>query len=172
MIVWKIHLDEEGTTTPVLDLLPKIPEQGNLSHSRDCFWAARPWCWAASLSIPWNSSYQRPNRQTHLNSAPAPLHPLCNFQGLTNPVCLQLSCFTHLLSALLQLLENNLHCSVFPAVLEQRMTSVESIPSSFRSALRLFGIEAAIENLIKVLGSEEWMPALLTPGSNFKSSFN
>ncbi|KAL9838970.1 centromere protein P [Geothlypis trichas] len=27
MIVWKIHLDEEGTTTPVLDLLPKVPEQ-------------------------------------------------------------------------------------------------------------------------------------------------
>ncbi|NXD95345.1 CENPP protein, partial [Chaetorhynchus papuensis] len=67
MIVWKIHLDEEGTTTPVLDLLPKVPEQ----------------------------------------------------------------------------------------VLEQRMGSVESIPGSFRSALRLFGIEAAIENLIKVLGSKE-----------------
>lgn len=65
MIVWKIHLDEEGTTTPVLDLLPKVPEQ----------------------------------------------------------------------------------------VLEQRMRSVESIPGSFRSALRLFGIEAAIENLIQVLGS-------------------
>ncbi|NWS07826.1 centromere protein P [Motacilla alba alba] len=67
MIVWKIHLDEEGTTTPVLDLLPKVPEQ----------------------------------------------------------------------------------------VLEQRMRSVESIPGSFRSALRLFGIEAAIENLIQVLGSEK-----------------
>ncbi|NXA68400.1 CENPP protein, partial [Mohoua ochrocephala] len=67
MVVWKIHLDEEGTTTPVLDLLPKVPEQ----------------------------------------------------------------------------------------VLEQRMAGVESIPGSFRSALRLFGIEAAIENLIKVLGSEE-----------------
>ncbi|NWY21031.1 CENPP protein, partial [Aphelocoma coerulescens] len=67
MIVWKIHLDEEGTTTPVLDLLPKVPEQ----------------------------------------------------------------------------------------VLEQRMMSVESIPGRFRSAVRLFGIEAAIENLIKVLGSEE-----------------
>ncbi|NXU14252.1 CENPP protein, partial [Pardalotus punctatus] len=65
MIVWKIHLDEEGTTTPVLDLLTKVPEQ----------------------------------------------------------------------------------------VLEQRMTSVKSIPSSFRSTLGLFGIEAAIENLIKVLGS-------------------
>ncbi|KAM3665914.1 centromere protein P isoform 1-T3 [Ammospiza maritima maritima] len=65
VIVWKIHLDEEGTTTPVLDLLPKVPEQ----------------------------------------------------------------------------------------VLEQRMRSVESIPSSFRSALRLFGIEAAMENLIRVLGS-------------------
>ncbi|XP_041315707.1 centromere protein P [Pyrgilauda ruficollis] len=67
MIVWKIHLDEEGTTTPVLDLLPKVPEQ----------------------------------------------------------------------------------------VLEQRMRSVESIPGRFRSALQLFGIEAAIENLIKVLGSEK-----------------
>ncbi|NWX58429.1 CENPP protein, partial [Promerops cafer] len=67
MIVWKIHLDEEGITTPVLDLLPKIPEQ----------------------------------------------------------------------------------------VLEQRMRSVESIPGGFRSALGLFGIEAAIENLIKVLGSEK-----------------
>ncbi|NXB04662.1 CENPP protein, partial [Cnemophilus loriae] len=65
VIVWKIHLDEEGTTTPVLDLLPKVPEQ----------------------------------------------------------------------------------------VLEQRMRSVESLPGSFRSALRLLGIEAAIENLIKVLGS-------------------
>ncbi|NWV61035.1 CENPP protein, partial [Malurus elegans] len=67
MIVWKIHLDAEGTTTPVLDLLTKVPEK----------------------------------------------------------------------------------------VLEQRMTSVESIPGSFRSALGLFGIEAAIENLIKVLGSEK-----------------
>ncbi|NXO36611.1 CENPP protein, partial [Locustella ochotensis] len=67
IIVWKIHLDEEGTTTPVLDLLPKIPEQ----------------------------------------------------------------------------------------VLEQRMRSVESIPGCFRSVLRLFGIEAAIEHLIKVLGSEK-----------------
>ncbi|XP_056357379.1 centromere protein P isoform X1 [Oenanthe melanoleuca] len=66
MIVWKIHLNEEGTTTPVLDLLPKVPEQ----------------------------------------------------------------------------------------VLEKRTSSVESIPGSFRSALRLFGIEAAIENLIKVLASE------------------
>ncbi|XP_054371956.1 centromere protein P isoform X3 [Molothrus ater] len=65
MIVWKIHLDEEGTTTPVLDLLPKVPEQ----------------------------------------------------------------------------------------VLEQRMRRVESIPGSFRSALRLFGIEATLENLIHVLGS-------------------
>ncbi|NXK65912.1 CENPP protein, partial [Sylvietta virens] len=67
MIVWKIHLDEEGTTTPVLDLLPKVPEQ----------------------------------------------------------------------------------------VLEQRMMAVENIPGCFRSVLRLFGIEAAIENLIKVLGSEK-----------------
>ncbi|NWT58774.1 CENPP protein, partial [Erythrocercus mccallii] len=67
MIVWKIHLDEEGTTTPVLDLLPKVPEQ----------------------------------------------------------------------------------------VMEQRMTTVESIPGCFRSVLRLFGIEAAIESLIKVLGSEK-----------------
>ncbi|XP_066414229.1 centromere protein P [Molothrus aeneus] len=65
MIVWKIHLDEEGTTTPVLDLLPKVPEQ----------------------------------------------------------------------------------------VLEQRTRRVESIPGSFRSALRLFGIEATLENLIHVLGS-------------------
>ncbi|XP_065605932.1 centromere protein P [Cyrtonyx montezumae] len=27
MIVWKIHISEEGEVTPVLDLLPKIPEQ-------------------------------------------------------------------------------------------------------------------------------------------------
>lgn len=27
MIVWKMHIDEEGTTTPVLDLLPKVPQQ-------------------------------------------------------------------------------------------------------------------------------------------------
>ncbi|XP_054136688.1 centromere protein P [Melozone crissalis] len=65
VIVWKIHLDEEGTTTPVLDLLPKVPEQ----------------------------------------------------------------------------------------VLQQSMRSVGSIPGSFRSALRLLGIEAAVENLIRVLGS-------------------
>uniref|UniRef100_A0A8C3R9I3 Centromere protein P n=1 Tax=Cyanoderma ruficeps TaxID=181631 RepID=A0A8C3R9I3_9PASS len=66
MIVWKIHFDEEGTTTPVLDLLPKVPEQ----------------------------------------------------------------------------------------VMEQRMTTV-SPPGCFRSLIRLFGIEAAIENLIGVLGSEK-----------------
>ncbi|XP_066051951.1 centromere protein P [Chamaea fasciata] len=66
MIVWKIHLDEEGITTPVLDLLPKVPEQ----------------------------------------------------------------------------------------VLEQRMATV-STPRCFRSLLRLFGIEVAIENLIRVLGSHK-----------------
>ncbi|XP_010156796.1 PREDICTED: centromere protein P-like [Eurypyga helias] len=27
MIVWKIHIDEEGRITPVLDLLTKVPEQ-------------------------------------------------------------------------------------------------------------------------------------------------
>ncbi|KAM6301022.1 centromere protein P [Aegotheles albertisi] len=27
IIVWKIHMDEEGRTTPVLDLLTKVPEQ-------------------------------------------------------------------------------------------------------------------------------------------------
>ncbi|KAM8995059.1 centromere protein P isoform 1-T2 [Ara ararauna] len=27
MIVWKIHIDEEGRTTPVLDLLTKVPKQ-------------------------------------------------------------------------------------------------------------------------------------------------
>lgn len=27
MIVWKMHIDDEGTTTPVLDLLPKVPQQ-------------------------------------------------------------------------------------------------------------------------------------------------
>ncbi|XP_027592202.1 centromere protein P [Pipra filicauda] len=63
MIVWKIHLDEEGTTTPVLDLLTKVPEQ----------------------------------------------------------------------------------------VLEQKMTRVESVPARFRSMVLLLGIEAALENLIKVL---------------------
>ncbi|NWR03759.1 CENPP protein, partial [Paradoxornis webbianus] len=66
MIVWKIHLDEEGIITPVLDLLPKVPEQ----------------------------------------------------------------------------------------VLEQRMATV-STPGCFRSVLRLFGIEAAIESLITVLGSQK-----------------
>lgn len=39
MIVWKIHLDEEGRTTPVLDLLTKVPEQGNVIYSRAPFWA-------------------------------------------------------------------------------------------------------------------------------------
>lgn len=82
MIVWKIHLDEEGTTTPVLDLLPKVPEQGNLSHFR-------PWLWQ------WNCSSQSPTRQTHPNSA---LHLLCHLQGLTEPVCLQAPCFSPLQS--------------------------------------------------------------------------
>ncbi|XP_027496396.1 centromere protein P [Corapipo altera] len=63
MIVWKIHLDEEGTATPVLDLLTKVPEQ----------------------------------------------------------------------------------------VLEQKMTRVESVPARFRSMVLLLGVEAALENLIKVL---------------------
>ncbi|XP_027742257.1 centromere protein P [Empidonax traillii] len=63
MVVWKIHLDEEGTTTPVLDLLTKVPEQ----------------------------------------------------------------------------------------VLEQKMTRVESVPARFRSMVLLLGIEATLENLIKVL---------------------
>lgn len=147
MIVWKIHLDEEGTTVPVLDLLPKVPEQGKLSHFRDCTWAARFW--------PWNCSSQSPTSQTHPKSAAATLHLLCNLPGLPNPVCLQASCFPHLLPALLQLLGNNLHCSVCPAVLENSRSSVENIPGSFRSALRLFGIEASIENLIKVLRSEK-----------------
>ncbi|XP_009327544.1 PREDICTED: centromere protein P [Pygoscelis adeliae] len=67
MIVWKIHLDEEGRTTPVLDLLTKVPEQ----------------------------------------------------------------------------------------VLEQKMATIENAPASFRSMLLLFGIETAIENLIKVVGLEK-----------------
>uniref|UniRef100_A0A8C3KQL1 Centromere protein P n=1 Tax=Calidris pygmaea TaxID=425635 RepID=A0A8C3KQL1_9CHAR len=29
VVVWKIRIDEEGRTTPVLDLLTKVPEQGN-----------------------------------------------------------------------------------------------------------------------------------------------
>ncbi|TRZ13795.1 hypothetical protein HGM15179_013279 [Zosterops borbonicus] len=66
MIVWKIHFDEDGTTTPVLDLLPKVPEQ----------------------------------------------------------------------------------------VMEQRMVTV-NIPGCFRSMIRLLGIEATMENLITVLGSQK-----------------
>nr|XP_005025684.3 centromere protein P [Anas platyrhynchos]XP_012960637.3 centromere protein P [Anas platyrhynchos]XP_027323471.2 centromere protein P [Anas platyrhynchos] len=84
MIVWKIHIDEEGRTTPVLDLLTKVPEQ----------------------------------------------------------------------------------------VLERKMAPFENAPTCFRSMLLLFGIETAIENLIKVAGLEKSIPALLTRGSNFKSSFN
>ncbi|XP_025916945.1 centromere protein P isoform X1 [Apteryx rowi] len=64
MIVWKIHVDEDGRTTPVLDLLTKVPEQ----------------------------------------------------------------------------------------VLEQNITTIENAPTCFRSMLLLFGIETAIENLIKVVG--------------------
>uniref|UniRef100_A0A8C0HSE4 Centromere protein P n=1 Tax=Buteo japonicus TaxID=224669 RepID=A0A8C0HSE4_9AVES len=67
MIVWKIHIDEEGRTTPVLDLLTKVPEQ----------------------------------------------------------------------------------------VLEQKMATIENAPACFRSMLLLFGIEAALENLIKVVGLEK-----------------
>lgn len=138
MIVWKIHLDEEGTTTPVLDLLPKVPEQGNLSHFR-------PWLWQ------WNCSSQSPTRQTHPNSA---LHLLCHLQGLTEPVCLQAPCFSPLLQPP-AILGNDQPCCVCPAVMEQRMTTVGSLPGGFRSLLRLFGIEAAIENLITVLASEK-----------------
>ncbi|KAM6344372.1 centromere protein P isoform 2-T4 [Alca torda] len=62
-VVWKIHIDEEGRTTPVLDLLTKVPER----------------------------------------------------------------------------------------VLEQKMATIENAPARFRSMLVLFGIEAAIENLIKAV---------------------
>ncbi|XP_047910943.2 centromere protein P isoform X1 [Anser cygnoides] len=43
MIVWKIHIDEEGRTTPVLDLLTKVPEQvleqkmGPIENAPTCF---------------------------------------------------------------------------------------------------------------------------------------
>ncbi|NWH56439.1 CENPP protein, partial [Geococcyx californianus] len=67
LIVWKIHMDEEGRTTPVLDLLPKVPEQ----------------------------------------------------------------------------------------VLEQKMVTLGDTPTRFRSLLLLFGIEVAIENLIRVVGLQE-----------------
>ncbi|XP_021265173.1 centromere protein P isoform X1 [Numida meleagris] len=67
MMVWKMHIDEEGTTTPVLDLLPKVPEQ----------------------------------------------------------------------------------------VLEQKKAAIENAPTCFRSMLLLFGIETAIENLIRVVGLEK-----------------
>ncbi|XP_009995215.1 PREDICTED: centromere protein P [Chaetura pelagica] len=64
VIVWKIHMDQEGRTTPVLDLLTKVPEQ----------------------------------------------------------------------------------------VLDQKMATTDNAPTRFRSLLLLFGIETAIENLIKVVG--------------------
>ncbi|XP_062441218.1 centromere protein P [Rhea pennata] len=64
MIVWKIHVEEDGRTTPVLDLLTKVPER----------------------------------------------------------------------------------------VLEQKIATIENAPTCFRSMLLLFGIETAIENLIKVVG--------------------
>ncbi|CAM9362193.1 unnamed protein product [Bubo scandiacus] len=67
MVVWKIHIDEEGRTTPLLDLLTKVPEQ----------------------------------------------------------------------------------------VLEWKMATIENAPTGFRSMLLLFGIEAAIENLIKVVSLEK-----------------
>ncbi|NXU59600.1 CENPP protein, partial [Turnix velox] len=67
MVVWKIRLDEEGRTTPILDLLTKVPEQ----------------------------------------------------------------------------------------VLQRKMAAMESMPGRFRSMLRLCGIEAAIENLIRAIASEK-----------------
>ncbi|XP_009986163.1 PREDICTED: centromere protein P [Tauraco erythrolophus] len=70
-IVWKVHLDEEGRTTPVLDLLTKVPEQ----------------------------------------------------------------------------------------VLQQKMATIENVPARFRSMLLLFGIESAIENLIRVVGLGKSIPA-------------
>jgi len=61
-----------------------------------------------------------------------------------------------LLSVTVQLAtENNVSCSIFPAVLEQKMATAENAPARFRSLLLLFGIEAAIENLIKVVGLEK-----------------
>ncbi|XP_053911653.1 centromere protein P-like [Cuculus canorus] len=67
LIVWKIHMDEEGRTTPVLDLLTKVPEQ----------------------------------------------------------------------------------------VLEHKMVTLRKAPRHFRSLLLLLGVEAAIENLIRVVGLRE-----------------
>lgn len=67
IIVWKMHFSEEGKTTPVLDLLPKVPEQ----------------------------------------------------------------------------------------VLGQKKAVIANAPTCFRSMLHLFGIEAAIENLIQVVGLEK-----------------
>lgn len=67
IIVWKMHFSEEGRTTPVLDLLPKVPEQ----------------------------------------------------------------------------------------VLGQKKAVIANAPTCFRSMLHLFGIEAAIENLIQVVGLEK-----------------
>ncbi|XP_068276010.1 centromere protein P [Nyctibius grandis] len=67
LIVWKIHIDEEGRTTPILDLLTKVPQQ----------------------------------------------------------------------------------------VLEQKMATIENMPAHFRSMLLLFGIETAIENLIRVVSMEK-----------------
>lgn len=39
--------------------------------------------------------------------------------------------------------------------LEQKMATMENAPARFRSMLLVFGIETAIENLIKVVGLEK-----------------
>lgn len=56
---------------------------------------------------------------------------------------------------IVQLFENNVHCYIFLAVLEQKMATIENAPTYFRSMLLLFGIETALENLIKVVGLEK-----------------
>lgn len=180
MVVWKIHLDEEGRTTPVLDLLTKVPEQGNVIHSRASFWAfnysACPAFLAAlgkmeiHLAEPNQGNKSQFSKQLSITSCITE-KGLQNFSTAGNLFYPEVQCW-QLQSGTVQLFKNTVHCYVFLAVLEQNRATIENAPARFRSMLLLFGIETAIENLIKALDSEKWIPALLTTGSNFKSSFN
>uniref|UniRef100_A0A669PVG8 Centromere protein P n=1 Tax=Phasianus colchicus TaxID=9054 RepID=A0A669PVG8_PHACC len=49
MIVWKMHINEEGTTTPVLDLLPKVPEQ--VSEQKKAAIDNAPTCFRSMLLL-------------------------------------------------------------------------------------------------------------------------
>lgn len=59
---------------------------------------------------------------------------------------------TPMVAVIVPLLENDVHCCVLLAVLGQKRATIDNAPAHFRSLLRLFGAETAIESLIKAVG--------------------